>query len=274
MKTKAFAKTGRAISEIGLGTYYDPLWIATAFLGVRRGASRKVEALEKGLDGGISLVDTAEIYGSEPLVARAMKGRKRDEVFIATKVWSNHLRRDALKRSLDRSLKRLETPYVDLYQIHFPNNRVPMGETMGAAEDMVQAGKIAHVGVSNFSLAQVTEANSALRKSQLSSVQLPYNLTDRKVEAEMLPYCRREGLALLAYFPLAHGKLTTSSKMAAICDRYAKTPSQVAIRWLARKDCVFPIPRASSPWHVSEDVEASGWDLSDQDALELERVYQ
>jgi len=110
-----------------MGTYYDPQWIATAkTIGWKRGAASKVEALEAGLDGGMNFIDTAELYGSEPLVARAIKGRKREDLFIATKVWPNHLRRDALVRALENSLKRLETPYVDLYQVHFPNTRVPI----------------------------------------------------------------------------------------------------------------------------------------------------
>lgn len=274
MRFKAFAKTGRSVSEIGMGTYYDPLWIAAATLGLRRRAAEKLDALKTGLDGGINLVDTAEIYGSEPVIAGAIRERKREDIFIATKAWPNHLRRDALKRSLEKSLRRLGTSYVDLYQVHFPSRRVPIEETMAAMEDLVEAGRILYVGVSNFDFRQIQEANSALRKSQLSSVQLPYNLTNRKVEREILPYCQREGLALMAYYPLAHGKLASSPKLDSVCKEYRKTPSQVSIRWLARKDCVFPIPRASDPRHVSEDVAASGWDISDEDVLELERLFQ
>jgi diketogulonate reductase-like aldo/keto reductase len=118
MRLKDFGRTGRKVSEIGMGTYYDPLWIATAFTGWRRGASAKVEAIKTGLDSGITLVDTAEIYRSEPLVARALDGRKRDEIFLATKVWPNHLHRDALVSAFNGSLRRLGTSYVDLYQIH------------------------------------------------------------------------------------------------------------------------------------------------------------
>ena len=127
--------SGTKVSEVGMGTYYDPQWIATAkTIGWMRGAASKVESLKAGLDGGMNFIDTAELYGSEPLVARAIKGRKREDIFIATKVWPNHLRRDALVRALEKSLKRLETPYVDLYQVHFPNAKVPIAETMGAME--------------------------------------------------------------------------------------------------------------------------------------------
>ncbi len=222
MKLKEFAKTGRKVSEIGMGTYYDPLWIATSFLGWRRGAAAKVKAMQAGLDAGITVVDTAEIYGSEPLVAEAIRQKKREDVFLATKVWSNHLHRDDLVRSFGKSLQRLGTSYIDLYQVHWPNPRVPIRETMSAMEELVRDGKLMHVGVSNFSLQQLQEANSALPKSQLSSVQLNYSLIHRNVERDILPYCDKEGIALLAYYPLGHGKLPSSSRLDAASAKHGK----------------------------------------------------
>lgn len=273
MQNKPFGRTGRRVSEIGMGTYYDPLWIARAFLGWRSGSRDKTAALKSGLEAGLTLVDTAEIYGSEPLVAEALRGRRRDEVFVATKVWPNHLRRDALKRSLEKSLRRLELSYVDLYQIHFPNSRVPIGETMAGMEDLVREGKVLYVGVSNFNMRQLQEADQALPKSQLASVQMDYNLKNRRVEADILPYCDREGVALLAYFPLAHGGLASDSKLERVSTRLGKTPSQLALRWLAMKRNVFPIPRASRQAHVEENAGASGWELTANDAAELESAF-
>ena len=266
---KEFAKTGRKVSEIGMGTYYDPLWIATAFLGWRRGAGAKVGAIKTGLEAGMTLVDTAEIYGSEPLVAEAIRHRKRDEVFLATKVWSNHLHRDTLVRSLNKSLRRLDTSYIDLYQVHFPNERVSIGETMGAMEELVREGKLMHVGVSNFNLRQLEEAHSALPRTELSSVQLDYSLIRRGVERDVLPYCDREGIALLAYYPMGHGKLASDSRLDGVGSRHGKTRSQVALRWLAEKSNVFPIPRASNFEHVSENVGASDWELDNEDVTKL-----
>ncbi len=257
-----------------MGTYYDPLWIATSFLGWRRGAVAKVKAVQAGLDAGITLVDTAEIYGSESLVAQAIRQRKREDVFLATKVWSNHLHRDALVRSFEKSLRRLGTSYIDLYQVHFPNPRVPIRETMVAMEELVSAGKLMHIGVSNFNLSQLQEANAALPKSQLCAVQLNYSLAHRNVEADILPYCDREGIALLAYYPLGHGKLVSSSGLDATSTKYAKSRAQVALRWLARKKSVFPIPRASSAGHVVENAGASDWEITDQDAADLETQFQ
>lgn len=273
MKRKPFGKTGKEVSEIGMGTYYDPPWFATAYLGWRRGAGAKVSALKEGLGAGMTLIDTAEIYGSEPLVARALEGRGRDEIFVATKAWSNHLRRDSLKAALERSLRRLRLQYVDLYQVHFPNPRVPIRETMAAMEDLVRAGRVLHVGVSNFTIRQLQEANEALPKSQLTSVQLSYSLMERNVESEILPYCEREGIALLAYFPLAHGRLASDARLSPLSAKAGKTRSQIAFRWLATKENVFPIPRASNRAHVEENVGAGGWELPDGTASELADLF-
>jgi len=270
---KDFGKTGRKVSEIGMGTYYDPLWITKGFLGWRSGAETKVRALEAGLESGMTLVDTAEIYRSEPIVARALAKAKRDDVFLATKAWPFHLHRDALVNALEKSLRRLGTSYVDLYQVHQPNPRVPIAETMGAMEELVSAGKVRHVGVSNFSLEQTKAANAALPKSQLSSVQPDYSLINREIERGILPYCEANGIAVLAYFPLGHGRLAADRRVAETAKKYGKTGAQTALRWLARKKAVFPIPRASTPAHVQENAGASGWELSDVDAAGLDAAF-
>ncbi len=274
VRLKDFAKTGRKVSEVGMGTYYDPLWIATAFLGWKRGSASKTQAMKAGFESGFTLVDTAEIYQSESLVAEAMRGSKREDLFVATKVWSNHLHRDDLIRAFERSLRRLGTSYIDLYQVHFPNPRVPMAETMGAMEELVRDGKLMHVGVSNFDLKQLQEANSSLPKTQLSSVQLDYSLIHRRVESDILPYCDREGIALLAYYPLGHGKLAGNARLDGVRSKHGKSRSQLALRWLAEKRNVFPIPRASRIGHVTENAGSSDWDLPAGDSTELETLFR
>jgi diketogulonate reductase-like aldo/keto reductase len=274
VELKEFARTGRKVSEIGMGTYYDPLWVAAAFIGWRRGAGTKVTAMEKGLEAGMTLLDTAEVYGSEPLVAEALHHRKRDEVFLATKVWPGHLHGDSLLGSFNKSLGRLRTSYIDLYQVHWPNPRVPIQETMGAMEELVREGKLMHVGVSNFDLRQLEEARSALPKSELASVQLDYSLNHRDAERDILPYCNREKLALLAYYPLGHGKLVSDARLESVASRRGKTPAQVALRWLAGKAEVFPIPRVSTPGHVLENAKASGWELTGQEKDELDQKFR
>ena len=274
MRYKEFAKTGRKVSEIGMGTYYDPLWITTGFLGWRRAAAQKIEAIRAGFDEGITLVDTAEIYRSEPLVAGAAGGKKRDELFLATKAWSNHLRRDALLRAFEGSMKRLGTPYIDLYQVHWPNPSVPIAETMAAMEELVRAGKLIHVGVSNFNLEQLQEAQSALPRSELSSIQVDYSLIHRKPEEDLLPYCDREKIALLAYYPLGHGKLPADRRLDQVSRRAGRSRAQVALQWLAGKANVFPIPRASKAAHVRENAGAGDWELTEGDRTELDSKYR
>ena len=238
------------------------------------GASKKVKALKTGLDGGITLVDSAEAYYSEPLVAKAVKGSKREDLFIATKVWLDHLHRDDLVASLEKSLRKLEMSYVDLYQIHFPSHHVPIQETMGAMEEMVAKGKVRFIGVSNFSLEQMVEANGALHKSEVVSNQVNYSLANRGIEKDLLPYCQKNNIAVLAYFPLGHGKLAEASeKMEKVCKRNSKTPSQVALNWLVSKPGVFAIPRASTTEHVRANLGASGWGLSAEDVAELEAAF-
>jgi diketogulonate reductase-like aldo/keto reductase len=260
-----------------MGTYYDPQWIATAkAFGWRRGAAAKVEALKTGLDGGINFIDTAEIYGSEELVAKAIAGRKREDLFIATKVWSNHLRRDALVKALERSLRRLGTAYVDLYQAHFPNTKIPIAETMGAMEEMKEKGKLLSIGVSNFSLKQTIDANAALKKSQLASNQVDYSLANREIEADLLPYCESNKIAIIAYYPLGHGKLAGAGareRMDAVCKAHSKTPAQVALNWLVSGRNVFAIPRASTAEHVRENLGASGWELRPEERTALESAF-
>lgn len=280
MEYRGFGRSGVKVSALGMGTYYDPLWIAGSFLlGHHRGREEKVKALRIGFDLGMNLVDTAEIYGTEPVVAKATKSYRRDELFIATKVWPSHLHYDGVLRSARRSLTRLQSSYIDLYQVHWPNPRVPIRETMRAMERLIDEGMIRHIGVSNFSLAQVREAEEALSKYQLISNQVEYNLRARRIERDLLPYCERNRIAILPYKPLAHGALARPSGrsrdvMNEISLKHrGKTPAQIALNWLlSRGAMVFPIPRASRSGRVIEDAGAVGWELDIDDLAKLEAL--
>jgi diketogulonate reductase-like aldo/keto reductase len=138
---------------------------------------------------------------------------------------------------------------------------------------MVDRGLIKYIGVSNFSLKQMVEANDSLKKYRLASNQMPYHLADRRMEKEILPYCRKENMALLAYVPLSHGKLTSSRVLSSIGQKYGKTAPQVALNWLLSQENVFPIPRASSRAHVMENIGSVGWRMSAEDRSELENAY-
>jgi diketogulonate reductase-like aldo/keto reductase len=207
-------------------------------------------------------------------VAKAIEGRRRDEIFLATKVWPTHLHRDALVRAFNGSLRWLGTSYIDLYQVHWPNPRVPIRETMAAMEQLVREGKLMHIGVSNFNLEQIRETQSALPKAELTSVQLDYSLVQRNVEKEILPYCDSEGIALMAYYPLGHGKLSGDVRLEKVSSINGRTKAQVALRWLADKPGVFPIPRASNPVHVRDNAGAGDWELPESDRQEVDLQFR
>lgn len=274
MDLKVFGPTGRKVSEIGAGTYYDPNWMLWASLGWKRDSAQRVDAIRAALAGGINLIDTAEVYNSEGLVAEAIRDYKREDLFIATKVTPTHLGYRPLIKALERSLRRLRTPYVDLYQIHFPRPMMPMADTMRAMEELYDQGKIRGIGVSNFSLERMKEANAALKKARLTSTQMEYSLLHRDIERDILGYCRQENIAVLAYRPLGHGALASGQdRLRKLCEKYSKTPAQIALKWLSSQPGVFPIPRASNPVHVKEDVAASGWQMDDGDLRELSELF-
>jgi len=275
MEYRVFGRSGVKVSAVGMGTYYDPAWIVLSRLGILRSRRLKVQALRLGLENGINLIDTAEIYGSEPLVAEAIRGFNRDELFIATKVWPTHLKYNSVIKAARNSARRLGVKYIDLYQIHFPNRRVPIAETMRAMEHLVDEGLIRFIGLSNFNLNQVIEAQGALKKYEVVSLQMPYSLIDRRIEADIIPYAKRENLAILCYYPLGHGRLIREfpRDLVEMVSRNhgPRTPAQIALNWIITKhENAFPIPRASNPMHVRENLGAVGWRLSDEEVKAIE----
>jgi diketogulonate reductase-like aldo/keto reductase len=280
MEYREFGWTGVKVSSIGVGTYYDPLFIIMSrLLNYQRGRDKKLAALQEGLKLGITIVDTAEIYQTEDIVAEAIEGYKRDDLFIMTKVSRNHLGYKNVLKAAENSLKRLKCSYIDLYQIHWPNPRVPIEETMKAMEMLVEDGKVRFLGVSNFSLEQMRKAEEALSKNKLASNQVEYNLKERRIETNLLPYCEEKDIVILPYRPIAHGALTTpEGKLKAVMDEISqkhdgKTPAQIALNWLMTKSKVmFPIPRASRPERILENVEAVGWQLTAEDCQRLEHA--
>ncbi len=279
MEYRPFGKSGVKVSVIGMGTYYDPLWIAASMIGLKPSRERKIQALRVGLENGINLIDTAEIYGSETIVGEAIKGFNRDELFIATKVWPSHLRYDSVIKAAQGSLRRLGVKYIDLYQIHFPNRRVPIEETMRAMEYLVDKGIIRFIGLSNFNLNQVIEAQQALKRHEVVALQLPYSLVDRRIEEDIIPYSKKENIAILCYYPLGHGRLVREfpeDLLTLVKKNHGdKTPAQIALNWIISKhENTFPIPRASNPIHVEENLGAVGWRLSEEEIKIIEARFK
>jgi diketogulonate reductase-like aldo/keto reductase len=256
-------RTGERLSEIGLGTW---------MLGTNEAI--EVEALRAGMEAGINFIDTAEMYGTEGLVGKAVSGR--DGIFIATKVSPTHFHYEEVLKACRSSLARLGTRTIDLYQLHWPNRNVPIEETMRAMEKLVDDGKIRHIGVCNFSVEELREAQEALKKNEIVSDQVEYSIVVREAEEGLLDYCKKEGISLIAYSPLMHGRLfdpkyrPLTELLSQVGRKYGKTAAQVALNWLICKGNVVPIPKASSKEHVIELAGSMNWRLSGNDISRLD----
>jgi len=249
MEYRELGRTGEKVSVIGMGCWG---------LGLSRDASewaREIASLQRGIELGMNLIDTAERYSSgrsEELVREAVKDR-RDDTFIATKVAPPNLRHDAVIRACMDSIKRLGVSYIDLYQIHWPDPGVPIKDTMSAMERLVQDGLVRYIGVSNFSVSETEAARAALAKNEIASNQVEYALTNRSVEADILPYCVREKITLMAYSPLAHGHIARSVP-GSILQKYGMAPAQAMLNWVTRNEQVVAIPKAGNIRHQEENA--------------------
>lgn len=277
MDYKQLGKTSVKIPALGLGTW-GMGGLSTRRLG---GEGEAVRALRLGLELGMRFIDTAEMYAaghSEEVVAQATAAQ-RESAFIATKVSPENLSYERVLRSCEASLKRLQTSYMDLYQVHWPNPSIPIAETMRAMERLVGEGKVRHVGVSNFSVQQTREAQAAMSKAEIASNQVEYSLMVRSIEEDLLPFAKKERITIIAYTPLARGQFAKDARgeswqvLDRIAAKYGKTRSQVALNWLIVKDPVVAIPKASRLDHVRENAGAAGWRLSEEDQAALSSVF-
>ena len=238
-------------------------------------SERPCKALRNGIKLGMAHIDTAEMYGaghSEELVGEAIKPFEREKIFITTKVSPENLRFDDLVNAAKRSLKRLQVDYIDLYLVHWPNPNIPLKETVNALEYIVEQGFTRFIGVSNFSVKLLEEARSYLSKQKIVANQVDYSLLHRDPERELLPYCQKEGIMLIAYTPLAKGRLAQPgfNLLDKIAEKYNKTQAQVALNWLISKERVIAIPKAAKIEHLKENFGAIGWQLSAEDIEKLD----
>jgi diketogulonate reductase-like aldo/keto reductase len=239
-----------------------------------------VEALRLGLDLGLTHIDTAEMYGNgkvEEIVAEAIAGR-RNEVFLVSKVLPSNASYEGTLRACERSLKRLGTDRLDLYLLHWPSS-YPIKETMRAMEKLVAEGKIDFIGVSNFDVEELQEAEKALSKERLACNQVLYHLGYRGIEKRLLPYCAKRSIAVVGYSPFGHGSFpsSTSSKggqvLAEIAKRHGRTPRQVVLNFLTRDGSTFTIPKASNPEHVRDNSGAAGWVLTEDEVKAIDSSF-
>jgi diketogulonate reductase-like aldo/keto reductase len=239
--------------------------------------SAEVDALREGFALGMTLVDTAEMYaggGAERVVGEAMRDC-RQEVYVVTKVWPSHADRKGVLKAVAGSLKRLRTEYVDAVLLHWPTRSVPWAETAGALAELVRAGQVRHVGVSNFPSALMERALT-LSPVPLLWHEVPMSLADRRAERSLLPLARRRGHLLLAYSPLGHGRQRrwrgwrTARDLA---QRRGVAPETLALAWVVRQEGVVAIPKAVDLGHVQKNAQAGDLALTDEEVRALEAAF-
>jgi diketogulonate reductase-like aldo/keto reductase len=234
----------------------------------------ELRTLRLGLELGLTLIDTAEMYGhgaAEELVADAIEGR-RDEVFLVTKVVPAHASRHGTIEACEHSLKRLRTDRVDLYLLHW-RGELPLSATVEAFSELKQAGAIRHWGVSNFDPVDLAELVTVAGGDEVATDQVLYNLAHRQAEVELLPWCRDWGIPLMAYSPVDRGSLVQNDVVVTVAEKHGATPAQIALAWVLRNDDVCAIPKASIHEHVRENARALEVQLDDEDARMLEGEF-
>ena len=234
----------------------------------------EIASLRRGLDLGLTLVDTAEMYGdgrSEDLVGEAIAGR-RDEVFLVSKVYPHNASRKGMPRSCEASLRRLGVETIDLYLLHWPGN-VPLAETVEAFEALQRAGKIRHWGVSNFDREGMQELWRTRGGSAAQVNQVLYNLGERGIEWDLQPWLRERNVPLMAYSPLDQGRLLRKRALPDFAKRHGMSPAQAAIAWLLAQDDVIAIPKTGSPQRLQDNAAALARPLSGEEREELSRLF-
>ncbi len=235
-----------------------------------RRRDEEVAALKLGLELGMTLIDTAEMYGdgeAERIVADAVEGR-RDEVFIVSKVLPQNASRAGTIAACERSLKRLNTNRLDLYLLHW-RGRYPLKDTLAGFQALVRDGLIKAWGVSNFDIGDMEELAALPRGDAVATNQVLYNLTRRGIEADLIPWCRARSIPIMAYSPIEQGRLSRDRTLGKIAARHGATPAQVALAWLLRQEDMLVIPKAASEAHVRENRAALDVALSPADLAEL-----
>lgn len=265
MKTVALP-CGERVPAFGQGTWYMGDDRAT------RG--EEIAALRLGLDLGLTLIDTAEMYGdgrAEQLIAEAIAGR-RDEVFLVSKVLPDHATRRGTVAACEKSLKRLKTDRIDLYLLHWRGN-VPFAETIEALLALQSAGKIRHYGVSNLEVADMQELWEVSGGAAVATNQLLYNLARRGIEWDLLPWLRERRIPVMAYSPLEQARLVKNPQLAAFARRSGMTPAQAALAWLLANDDVIVIPKCGRRERLQENFGVLQQNLTTLQLAELDRLF-
>ena len=267
MKRREFGNGGPQVSAIGQGTWY-----------IDRGdRKRAAAALRRGVDLGMTHIDTAEMYGdAELVIAEAIAGR-RDDIFLVSKVLPSNASRRGTIAACERSLARLKTDRLDCYLLHWRGS-YPLDETVAAFEELADAGKILSWGVSNFDTDDLGELLAVAGKGKIACNQVLYHLRERAIEHAVIPWCEQHGVAVVAYSPFGHDEFPSPRSKAGemlqtIAAAHGASPRQVALSFLTRQTCVFAIPKASSPDHAADNAAAAELMLSEDEIAALDTAF-
>ena len=259
-------RSGERVPALGQGTWH---------MGEnRRRAAEEEAALRLGIELGMTLIDTAEMYGSggaEEVIARAAEG-VRDSLFIVSKVYPHNASRAGVVAACERSLKRLATDRIDLYLLHWRGS-IPLAETLEGFLRLRADGKIRHYGVSNFDRADMAEWAALQGGGTVAADQVLYNLSRRGTEWDLLPWCREHQVAVMAYTPLGQGHMLGNRVLGEVARRRDATPAQIALAWLLRQDGMIVIPKASRLEHVRENRGALDIVLTEEELAALDRAF-
>ncbi|OPA75379.1 hypothetical protein BVG16_21650 [Paenibacillus selenitireducens] len=279
MLYRQLGKTGVKIPVMGQGTW--------KFGENEQTEKEEIEALRYGIANGMTLIDTAEEYAngrSERLVAQAIDG-VRNEVFLVTKVSSKNCSFDGVIWAVEASLNRLNTNYIDLYLQHWPSQQYELAETMEAMVKLVKEGLIKYVGVSNFSIELMQEAQKCLGSIPLVCNQVGYHLNDRRIEDHLLPYCNENGITVMGYSPFGYapqvfgmpGFPVSGTEERNLLDelgiKYEKTAYQIALNWVLRQENIVTIPKAVNMKHMENNLHALGWVIDKEDLDLIDRYF-
>lgn len=258
--------SGETVPALGQGT-----WKMGEY---ERKRADEVKALQAGIDLGLTLIDTAEMYAdgvAEEVTGEAIAGR-RDEVFLVSKVLPSHASHEQTVRACERSLKRLGTDRLDLYLLHWRGG-VSLSETLEAFAELVDTGKIRAWGVSNFDTDDMDELVGLPSGSGCATNQVLYNLTRRGIEYDLVPWCKKHRVPIMAYSPIEQGRMLGHSSLKVIAARHGATPAQVALTWLLQEPDVIVIPKATNSTHVRENRAALDLRLTEEDLADLDKAF-
>ena len=267
MRQQPFGNGGPTTSVIGQGTWYLD----------RGDRTRAIAALQRGIDAGMTHIDTAEMYGdAELVIADAIAGR-REQTFLVSKVLPSNASRRGTITACERSLKRLKTDYLDCYLLHWRGS-YPLADTVAAFEDLVAAGKIRSWGVSNFDVDDLDELRAVSGKGRIACNQVLYHLQERAIEHAVIPRCEQYGVAVVAYSPFGHNDFPSprspgGAVLQQIAEAHKATPRQVALGFLTRSPSVLAIPKASSAEHAAENALAGELTLSTAEVAALDKAF-